>query len=177
MFDNQKRHCEPRVNDRIRISPILVIKEGENLGVMPTEKALKMAREAGLDLVEVVANKRPPVCRIMDYSKFKYEQKLREKQQKKHSKANQMKSIRFRPVTDDHDVEIKLRSIRQFLEDGHQVQLKLEFKGKREFVHRDRGIQVIRGIIERVSEIGTPQFEPRLQGRFIHCILDPKSKR
>ena len=157
-----------RVNEQIRISPIMVIQDGANLGAIPTRKALVMAKQQGLDLVEVAPDSRPPVCRIMDYGKFKYEKGKKQKS----SIAPQMKEIRLSPRIGDHDVDTKIKAMRKFLAANHKVQLKLRFK-KRENAHKDLGFTVIKRIIEEVSDIGQPQRPPVLAGNQITCVVEP----
>ncbi|MCA9112874.1 MAG: translation initiation factor IF-3, partial [Planctomycetaceae bacterium] len=128
----------------MRLSPVRVVDpEGEMLGVIPTEEALKIALEAGLDLVEVAPNERPPVCRILDYGKFKYEQK---KKQAKNAKTHQvqLKEIRLRPKTGDHDIQFKMKRARGFLEDRDKVKLNVFFRG-RENAHHERGREILEG--------------------------------
>ena len=134
-----------RVNDQIRISPVRVINaEGAMLGVMPTGKALEAAREAGQDLVEVAPNERPPVCKIMDFGKFKYSQKKRASKQKQHQV--QVKEIRVRPKTGDHDIEVKVKRAREFLEHKDKVLVNVLFRG-RELAHIDEGRKVMNEVL------------------------------
>ena len=162
-----------RVNEKIRLSPVMVIKDGDNLGSIPIKDALEMARREGMDLVEVSPNSRPPVCLIMDYGKYKYEKGVKEKNQNKKGKASQIKEIRLRPSIDDHDVETKINAAKKFLLSGNRVQLRLFYK-KRENVHRDRGFEVIERIIEATSEVGDVQNAPKLFGTNLTCLLEPK---
>jgi translation initiation factor IF-3 len=169
---NHQQH-PTRVNEKIRLSPVMVIKDGDNLGSVPIKDALEMARIEGMDLVEVSPNSRPPVCRIMDYGKYQYEKGVKEKNQKKKGKASQIKEIRLRPSIDDHDVETKINAAKKFLLSGNRVQLRLFYK-KRENVHRDRGFEVIERIIEATSEVGDVQNAPKLFGTNLTCLLEPK---
>lgn len=164
-----------RVNEKIRLSPVMVIKDGDNLGSIPIKDALEMARREGMDLVEVSPNSRPPVCLIMDYGKYKYEKGVKEKNQNKKGKASQIKEIRLRPSIDDHDVETKINAAKKFLLSGNRVQLRLFYK-KRENSHRDRGFEVIERIIEATSEVGDVQNAPKLFGANLTCLLEPKKK-
>lgn len=161
-----------RVNHQIRFSPVMVIQEGENLGVMPTDEARKIAKRCGLDLVEVAPQARPPVCRIMDYGKFKYEQGIKEKKQKQ-QKTTQVKEVRFTPVIGQHDIDTKIRLIRKFIEEGDKVNLKLEFR-KRENAHRELGFDVMQRILAELADVGEPQRPPVLEGRRIVCLIEPK---
>ena len=161
-----------RINEQIRITPIRVIAEdGEQLGIIPTEDALKTAREAGLDLVEVAPNERPPVCRILDFGKFKYQQKKR--QHKGHSHHGKIKEIRVRPKTGDHDIQVKLNRARGFLEHRDKVIISVIFRG-REMAHVEEGQRVINQFVEQLTEFGKVEMAPNRQGRRIVCIMAPK---
>ncbi|MEE2736621.1 MAG: translation initiation factor IF-3 [Planctomycetota bacterium] len=162
-----------RINDQIRISPVRVISaEGEQLGIIPTEEALKMAQDLDLDLVEVAPNGVPPVCRVMDFGKFKYEQK---KKQNKSSKQHQtqLKEIRVRPRTDSHDVEVKLNRARQFLGNKDKVIISMQFRG-RELAHVDRGLELVKTMIQQLEEIAKIEREPVKEGRRVIAILAPR---
>ncbi|MEZ6050060.1 MAG: translation initiation factor IF-3 [Planctomycetaceae bacterium] len=163
-----------RLNEQIRLSPVRVVDpEGEMLGVIPTEEALKIALEAGLDLVEVAPNERPPVCRILDYGKFKYEQK---KKQAKNAKTHQvqLKEIRLRPKTGDHDIQFKMKRARGFLEDRDKVKLNVFFRG-RENAHHERGREILEGIIADLEDIAKVEKPPGMEGgRNMTAVLSPK---
>lgn len=161
-----------RVNQQIRISPVQVIRDGENLGEMPVKEALRLAEDSGLDLVEVSPNTRPPVCRVMDYGKFLYEQGQREKKQRKNVKQNQLKEIRFRPVTDEHDMEVKIRAVSKFLKEGHRVQLNMRFK-RREIMFKNKGYEILEKVVEEIAEIGKMTNKPSMQGRMLSCVIEP----
>ncbi|MCA9027306.1 MAG: translation initiation factor IF-3 [Planctomycetaceae bacterium] len=162
------------MNEQIRLSPVRVVDpEGEMLGVIPTEEALKIALEAGLDLVEVAPNERPPVCRILDYGKFKYEQK---KKQAKNAKTHQvqLKEIRLRPKTGDHDIQFKMKRARGFLEDRDKVKLNVFFRG-RENAHHERGREILEGIIADLEDIAKVEKPPGMEGgRNMTAVLSPK---
>jgi translation initiation factor IF-3 len=161
-----------RINEQIRISPIRVISaEGEQLGIMPTEQALSAAREADLDLVEVAPNERPPVCRIMDFGKFKYQQKKR--QHKTHTHQTKIKEIRVRPKTGDHDIEVKVNHAREFLTHKDKVIVSVVFRG-RELAHIEEGQRVIRQVIQSLEDVGKVEAPPNQQGKRITCVLAPK---
>lgn len=161
-----------RVNEQIRISPVRVIAaDGEQLGIIPTEDALKAAREAELDLVEVAPNERPPVCRIMDYGKFKYQQKKR--QHKSHSHHSKIKEIRVRPKTDSHDIQVKVNRAKDFLQHKDKVQISVIFRG-RELAHVEEGHRVVKQIVQSLEEVGKVESGPSQQGRRIICTLAPK---
>jgi len=140
----------------------------EQLGVMSPEEALEKAREAGLDLVEVAANSRPPVCRIMDYGRYKYEQK--KKKSSKQSHAASLKEIKLRPGTDMHDLEFKLNNARKFLMEGDKVKVTVMFRG-REMVHIDRGRQKLKQVRELLGTLAKMENPPRMEGRFMSMIL------
>lgn len=169
----QEEERPNRVNEQIRIPFVLVIdQDGTKLGEMSNREALAKARDVGLDLVEVAPNVRPPVCRIMDFGKFKFEQGLKDKRQRQKSKSHQLKEVRLRPAIGEGDVDTKVKSIRNFLDSGKKVQLRLQFRA-RENAHREIGFDVINKIIEMVSDIGETLAKPRLEGKFITCIIEP----
>ncbi|MBX3412619.1 MAG: translation initiation factor IF-3 [Pirellulales bacterium] len=161
-----------RINEQIRITPVRVISaEGEQLGIIPTEDAIRLAREAELDLVEVAPTERPPVCRIMDFGKFKYQQKKR--QHKGHTHQSKIKEIRVRPKTDTHDIETKVNRARGFLEHKDKVVISVVFRG-RELAHIEEGQRVVKQIIESLEDISKVEAPASQQGRRIVCILSPK---
>jgi len=158
-----------RVNERIRVREIRVIgSDGEQLGVMTPEDALVIARDGGLDLVEVAANSRPPVCRIMDYGKFKYEQKKKSASKKSHSAT--LKEVKLRPGTDQHDLNFKLNNARKFLMEGDKVKVTVMFRG-REMVHTYRGREQLNTVLEQLGPIAKLESSPRMEGRFMSMIL------
>lgn len=161
-----------RVNRQIRFSPIMVILGEQNLGVMPTERALELASQEGLDLVEISPNSRPPVCKIIDYGKFKYEQGVKEKKAKQ-TKPQQMKEIRLRPSIAPHDLDVKINSAEKFLQSGNKVQIRIEFK-KRENVHKELGFTLLNKVIESLANAGKTITLPHLDGKYLGCILEPK---
>lgn len=163
-----------RINEKIRMSPVMVIKDDQNIGIMNIEKALYLAKQDGLDLVEISPNAKPPVCKIIDYGKFKYEKKIKERNQKKHSKQLQLKEIRLSSNIEEHDLQVKAASVLRFLEEGHQVQLNLKFDTKRHLNHKELGFDVVKKMIEKVSEKGIVQSPPKMNGRSIVCVLVKK---
>lgn len=170
--DKQQQY-QTRINERIRFSPLLVIDEnGDKLGVISNDEAKAKAKAAGLDLVEVAPQARPPVCRIMDYGKFKYEQGQKEKKQRQNQKSQQTKEVRLSPKIAEHDIETKTNAAKKFLSAGHKVQLRLEYK-KRENAHKDLGFTVIEKVIEGLDGVGKPLNKPRLEGRFLMCLMEP----
>ena len=143
-----------RRNEQIRARDVRVIgAEGEQIGILPRMEAIALAKEAGMGLVEVAATADPPVCRIMDFGKFKYEQQQKKKEAKKNQSVVQIKEIKVRPKTDDHDYETKLRHIRRFLTDGDRCKVTVFFRG-REIVHKDRGQAILERVIEDTKDIG-----------------------
>jgi translation initiation factor IF-3 len=161
-----------RINEQIRITPVRVISsEGEMLGILPTGKAQEMAREAGLDLVEVAPNERPPVCKIMDYGKFKYEQKKRASKQKTHQV--QVKEIRVRPKTGDEDIRVKVRRAREFLEHKDKVLVNVLFRG-RELAHIEEGRRVMNEVLEQLEDVAKVEKNPSMEGRRMTALVAPR---
>ena len=148
--------------------------EGVMLGVMPTGKAMEAAREAGLDLVEVAPNERPPVCKIMDFGKFKYSQKKRAAKQKQHQVH--VKEIRVRPKTGDHDIEVKVKRAREFLEHKDKVLVNVLFRG-RELQHIEEGRRIIDGILEKLLDVAKVEKAPSMEGRRMTAMLAPKGTK
>jgi translation initiation factor IF-3 len=162
------------MNNMIRVPEIRCIDEdGEQMGVIPTRQALIRAHETGLDLVEINATAKPPVCRIMDHGKFKYEQDKKKKEQKKRQTVVKLKEVKFHVNVGDHDYETKLRHAQEFLAEGHRVKLSLMFRG-RENAHRELGFELMKRIVEDLKEIATVEQSPRLQGRNIFMMVVPK---
>ncbi|WP_457641633.1 translation initiation factor IF-3 [Persephonella sp.] len=167
---------ELRVNEQIRVREVRLIDEkGQNLGIVPTEEALKLAEERGLDLVEVSPNAKPPVCKIMDYGKYKFEQKKKEKEAKKKQRAKMqnVKEIKFRVKIEDHDYKTKVKHIREFIEDGDKVKVWIWFRG-RENVHPEIGERLANRIIEDLSDIAKVEKPPKKEGRNMIFTLVPK---
>lgn len=160
-----------RINSQIRISPIRVISaDGEQLGIIPTEVALEKARDAGLDLVEVAPNERPPVCRIMDYGKYKYDKNKKKHQGGTHNKT---KEIRLRPKTGQEDINTRVRQAIKFLQSKDKVQVSVLFRG-REMAHVEEGRKVMEGVIETLNEYGKVETPPQQHGRRMICMLAPR---
>ena len=161
-----------RMNEQIRISPVRVIgANGEFVGVIPTFQALEMAREAELDLVEVNPNERPPVCKILDYGKFRYQQSLKNNKTKVHQQK--IKELRVRPKTGDHDIETKINQARKFLEHKDKVQVNVIFKG-RELQHIEEGKRIIDLILEKLQEFAKVEKAPSMEGKTMTAMLAPK---
>lgn len=145
------------------------------LGVKPTREALVMARERGLDLVEVSPNADPPVCRMMDYGKFLYEKSKRERKARKAQKTVEVKEIRLRPKTGEHDVEFKVRDAERFLKQGHKVKVRVRFRG-REITYPEIARELLVAFSERLSEVSVVESRPRMEGRSMLMILSPNTK-
>jgi translation initiation factor IF-3 len=173
LFDRQAvQEHGPRKNEQIRISPIRLIgAEGEQLGIVPTFEALTKAREAGLDLVEVAADERPPVCRILDYGKMRF---ATSQKGNKSSKVRQqkLKEIRVRPKTDDHDIDTKVNQARKFLEHNDKVQVTVTFRG-REMQHQEEGRRVLDSVLAKLATSGTVERAPMLDGKKMTVLIMP----
>jgi len=144
---------------------------GQQVGVVPIKEALQMSEERGVDLVEVAPNANPPVCRLMDYGKYKYE--LKKQATAKKQKVQMLKEIKFRPNIGDHDLEVKINRIREFLEDDNKAKIRIFFRG-REIVHPEIGRMLANKIVERVSDVGGVDMAPRLEGKNLIMVLSPK---
>ena len=149
--------------------------EGEQIGIMPPFEALKMAREKNLDLVEISPTAQPPVCRIMDYGKFLYQQEKKEREAKKHQKTITVKEVKFRINVDEHDYEFKKNHVLRFLEQGDKVKATIFFRG-REMTHTNLGRQVLERLLKEVGERAVVEFRPRMEGNTLHAILAPPKK-
>lgn len=166
-----------RVNEAIRVAEVRVIDdEGKQLGIMNTGEALRMAEMKGLDLVEVSPNADPPVCRLMDYGKYVYERAKREREAKKAQKTVEVKEIRLRPKTGEHDVDFKLRNARQFLKAGSKVKVRIVFRG-REITHPEVGREVLERIVEALEDVAVVEQRVRSEGRSMVMILGPTTKQ
>ncbi len=162
-----------RVNQKIRAREVRVISaDGQQLGVMPTSQALGLAQQSGMDLVEVAPNAVPPVCKVVEYGKFKYEQEKREREARKHQHADKLKEIKLRLNIDDHDYETKLKHMREFLEDGMKVKVSLFFRG-REMAHQEYGNQLMQRVLTDLTGVCHVEAPPRPMGRSIHMMLGP----
>jgi len=165
-----------RINERIRIREVrLIDEEGNQLGIVPTFQALSIARDRGLDLVEVAPNAMPPVCRIMDYGKARYEQSRKERESRRNSKAITIKEVRLKPKTDDHDLDTKSRRAKEFLEDGDKVKLTVLFRG-RENLHPEVGRALLDRMLDQLGPYAVIESTPRLEGRNMSAMLAPKKQ-
>ena len=149
--------------------------EGQQVGILSTDEALALAAEQGLDLVEVAPNAEPPVCRVMDYGKYKYEQQKKQQEARKKQTVVQIKEIKVRPKTDEHDFNTKVKHIRRFLEEGDRCKVTVFFRG-REIVHKDRGENILTRVVQAVEDIAKVEQEPRAEGRTLFLLLAPKAK-
>jgi translation initiation factor IF-3 len=162
-----------RVNGKIRAREVRVIGvDGKQLGVLPLNEALGMARTSGVDLVEIAPTASPPVCRLVDYGKFRYEQAKKEKESKKHQHATQVKEIQISPRIDPHDLSIKVTHAVEFLCEDMKVKVALRFRG-REMAHTELGFGVVQKFLQEISPYGNPDFQPKLMGRSINVMVSP----
>lgn len=153
----------------------LIDEEGNQVGIVQIRDAIQMAEDRGFDLVEVAPNAVPPVCRIMDYGKFRYEQSKKESEARKHQKQVQLKEVRLKPKTDDHDIDTKAKQARKFLLAGDKVKFTLRFRG-REIFHPDIGIQMLEGMAEDLRDISVVEQKPLMEGRVLSLLLAPNAK-
>ncbi|XTP50941.1 translation initiation factor IF-3 [Marinibacterium sp. SX1] len=171
------RDTGPRVNDKIRAPEIRLIgPEGQNVGVVAPAKALQLAEQVGLDLVEISPNATPPVCKIMDFGKFKYETQKREAEARKKQKIIEVKEVKFRPNTDTHDYDVKMRNVFKFLENGDKVKVTLRFRG-REMAHQNLGRELLERVADDVKEIGKIENMPKMEGRQMVMMIGPLPTR
>ena len=167
---------DARINDRIRAREVLLIgANGEQLGVKPLPEALATAREEELDLVEVAPNANPPVCRIMNYGRYKYEQEQRRKESRKKATNVVVKEMKFRPKIDEHDYETKMKHVERFLAEGSKVKLTIMFRG-REVFHPELGLRILERVADQVSEIAAVESAPRQDGRNMTMVLNPTKR-
>lgn len=173
---NQNKE-EHRLNERIRVPQVRLIDEnGTQVGVVPTYEALQMARERGLDLMEVSPNAQPPVCKICDYGKFKYEKKKKEQSAKKKQTVIKVKEIQLRPQTEEHDLDYKFKNVRQFLEDGDKAKITIMFRG-REITYVDQGFKMMKQLSDLVKDVAIIEAPPKVEGKKLIMILAPASSK
>jgi translation initiation factor IF-3 len=164
----------PRINDAIRAREVRLIDEqGENVGVVSRLDAQERATKAGLDLVEVSPDAEPPVCKILDYGKFKYQEQKKAAEARKNQKIVEIKEIKMRPSIDDHDYDVKMRAIKRFFEEGDKVKVTLRFRG-REMAHQELGYDLLQKVKGELVELSKVESEPRLEGRQMVMVLAPK---
>ncbi len=165
----------PRVNDGIRAPSIRLIgASGEQVGVVTVREALVLAEEAGLDLVEISPNAEPPVCKIMDFGKYKYELQKKANEARKKQKVIEIKEIKIRPTIEEHDYQVKLRAARRFLEEGNKVKMTLRFRG-REMSHQNIGMEVLDRMQKDLSDLGKVESPARMEGRQVQMVMGPQA--
>ena len=164
----------PRVNEEIRVREVQLIDQtGHNHGPTDIQVALAKAQEAGLDLVEIAPNSAPPVCKLLDYGKYKYQAQKKAAEARKKQKVVEVKEIKLRPMIDDHDYEVKMRSMQRFFEEGDKVKITLRFRG-REMAHQELGTALLNRVKEDTSKFAKVEQEPRFEGRQVVMVLAPK---
>jgi translation initiation factor IF-3 len=164
----------PRMNEDIRVPKVLLIDQnGEKQGVMPTSAAMEAAEEAGLDLVEIVPTADPPVCKILDYGKFRFEEQKKKAAARKKQKVVELKEIKLRPNIDIHDYDVKAKAMHRFFEEGDKVKVTMRFRG-REMAHPELGMKLLMKVKEDFGEVAKVEYEPRMEGRQMIMILAPK---
>ena len=172
-FQQRTRPKGPTINERIRASEVQVISsDGQNLGTLPTKKAIEMAAQEGLDLIEISPNAKPPVCKIIDVGKYKYEMQKKANKSKKKQKVINLKEIKLRPVTEVHDYNFKIKNAKRFLEKGDKVKFTVRFKG-REMQHTELGNKLMDRIINDTSSLGKIEVSPKFEGKQIIMIVQP----
>ncbi|HEY4031072.1 MAG TPA: translation initiation factor IF-3 [Caulobacteraceae bacterium] len=164
----------PRINDEIRAAKILLIDQnGEKQGIMPITAALEAAEEVGLDLVEISPNSDPPVCKILDYGKFKFQEQKKKNEARKRQKTVEIKEIKLRPNIDTHDYDVKAKAMHRFFEEGDKVKVTLRFRG-REMAHPELGMKLLQQVKADFDEVAKVEYEPRMEGRQMIMILAPR---
>ncbi len=164
----------PRINEEINVMRVRLVDErGQMVGIVQRNEALTMAAEAGLDLVEIAPNADPPVCKILDYGKFKYEEQKKKNEARKKQKIIEVKEIKLRPSIDDHDYEVKMRSMNKFIEEGDKVKVTMRFRG-RELAHQELGMNVLMRVRDDLDEIAKVEQMPRMEGRQMTMVVSPK---
>lgn len=162
------------MNDQIDVDNVRVVDaDGEMVGVVSVAEGIELAYEAGLDLVEVSPNASPPVCKILDYGKFKYEAQKKANEARKKQKVIEVKEIKMRPGIDDHDYQVKMRNVRKFLDNGDKVKMTIRFRG-REMAHQDLGIKILDRVREEIDEIAKVEQFPKTEGRLMTMVVAPK---
>jgi translation initiation factor IF-3 len=171
---SEREPSGPKINDAIRAREVRLIDEtGQNVGVVGKADALARAEQAGLDLVEVSPDAEPPVCKILDFGKYKYQEQKKAAEARKHQKIVEIKEIKMRPGIDDHDYDVKMRAIRRFFEEGDKVKITLRFRG-REMAHQHLGMDVLKRVKVDTEPIAKVESEPRFEGRQMVMVLAPK---
>ena len=164
----------PRINEEIRVREVhLIEKDGTNKGTVPIADALAAAQEAGLDLVEISPNANPPIVKILDYGKYKYQEQKKAAEARKKQKVVEVKELKYRPMIDDHDYEVKLRAMQRFFEEGDKVKVTLRFRG-REMAHQELGTRLLNRVKDDTTKMAKIESEPRMEGRQMVMILTPR---
>ena len=171
----KEQQQEHKTNHMIRVPEVRLVGDNVEVGVYPTPQALKIAQDQHLDLVEISPGANPPVCKIIDYNKFLYDEKKKKKEMKAKSKTSEVKEIRFTPNTDDHDFEFKVKHAEKFLGDGDKVKAHVQFKG-RAIMFKERGELLLLKFADRLKEAGALEGMPKMEGKRMHIMLAPKSK-
>lgn len=175
MSINKSRENEPRINEEIRVPSIRLIgADGQMVGVVPVKQGIAAAEEAGLDLVEISPNAEPPVCKVMDYGKYKYEAQKKANEARKKQKVIEIKEIKFRPNIDQHDYEIKVRAAKKFIGEGDKVKFTLRFRG-REVSHQELGMKILQQVKAELADTIRVESEPRLEGRQMVMVISPNT--
>ena len=172
----KEQQQEHRTNHMIRVPEVRLVGENVELGVYPTPEALKIAQSQELDLVEISPGAVPPVCKIIDYNKFLYDEKKKKKEMKAKSKTSEVKEIRFTPNTDDHDFEFKTKHAEKFLKDGNKVKAHVQFKG-RAIMFKERGEVLLLKFADRLKDVGALESMPKMEGKRMHVMFAPKSMK
>ena len=164
----------PRINEEIRVREVhLIDKDGANRGTIAVAEAIRLAQEAGLDLVEISPNSDPPVCKMLDFGKYKYHEQKKAAEARKKQKVVEVKEVKFRPMIDDHDYEVKMRSVRRFFDEGDKVKVTLRFRG-REMAHQDIGFKLLQRVKAETAPIAKVEAEPSMEGRQMTMVLAPR---
>jgi len=164
----------PRINEEIRVREVhLIDSSGHNLGNIPIADALAKAQEAGLDLVENSPNATPPVCKLLDFGKYKYQEQKKAAEARKKQKVVEVKEIKFRPMIDNHDYDVKMRSMKRFFEEGDKVKVTLRFRG-REMAHQELGVRLLERVKDDTGKMAKVESEPRVEGRQMVMVLAPR---
>ena len=173
-FQRRSKPQGPKANERIKALDVQVIgSEGNNLGVMQLKQAIQMAKDEGLDLIEISPNANPPVCKILDYGKYKYQAQKKAAQARKKQKIIEVKEMKFRPGIDEADYQVKLKSIHRFLQEGDKVKITMRFRG-REMVYQEQGVRVLERVREDIDKVGKVELMPRTEGKQMIMVLCPK---
>ena len=173
-FQRRTKDRGPKSNNRISSPEVQVIaSDGNNLGVLNTNEAISIAKNQGLDLIEIAPNANPPVCKVMDYGKYKFESQKKANQAKKKQKTIAIKEIKLRPNIDVHDYQVKMRSVQKFLSEGDKVKVTLRFRG-REMAHQDRGASLLQKVKEEIDQIAKVEMDPKFEGRQMIMVLAPR---